>query len=213
MRLLFTALACLIHFSVFGQYDEMVQARFDKKVQGAIKFNLTDLVVGRYTLDTELFLQNQFSVGLNVDYISRGVYIESIYATNRPGDPIYFIGGDTHKRGVILEPQIRWYTSKTDGQGTYVAISGFFGYARYSPIEWEGLGGVEPMEWMAGGSSLQMGHQRSIKRFLFDAYLGVTWTEEPEDRGFDTFRENGIFLPQPTGFRMSGGLSVGILIN
>ena len=86
MRYLFTALACLIHFSVFGQYEEMVQARCDKKVQGAIKLNLTDLVLGRYSLGTELFLQNQFSVGLNVDYISRGVYIESVYATNRPGE-------------------------------------------------------------------------------------------------------------------------------
>ena len=103
--------------------------------------------MGRNSLGTELFLQNKLSVGLNVDYISRGVYIESVYATNRPGDPMFFEGGDTHKRGVILEPQIRWYTSKTDGQGTYVAISGFFGYARYSPIEWEGLGGLEPMEW------------------------------------------------------------------
>lgn len=149
---------------------------------------------------------------MNVDYISRKVYIESVYPRNRPGDPIDFEGGDTHKRGVILEPQIRWYTSKTDGQGTYVAISGFFGYARYSPIEWEGFG-VQPSEWMAGGSSLQMGHQRSIKRFLFDAYLGVTWTSEPENKGFDVFRENGIFLQQPTGFHMSVGLSVGILIS
>ena len=79
----------------------------------------------------------------------------------------------------------------------------------YSPIEWEGLGGVEPMGmdgrrlFFANGTSAK--HQASS---YFDADLGVTWTDEPEDKGFDTFRENEIFLPQPTGFRMSGGLSV-----
>ena len=55
-------------------------------------------------------------------------------------------------------------------------------------------------------SSLHLGHQLSIQRFLLDAYLGVTWTQN-KDMGI--FYEDLALFPQPTGLRISGGLRFG----
>ena len=167
------------------------------QVVPVVRTNLTDILVGRYSLGTELLLQDQFSLGLDIDYISRNVFVGS--------NQLLYPGGDTHKRGIILEPQVRWYPGKIAGQGTYAAISGFFGYARYSRVD-EGSWAVAPPEWMAVGSSLHLGHQLSIQRFLLDAYLGVTWTQN-KDMGI--FYEDLALFPQPTGLRVSGGLRFG----
>ena len=87
-----------------------------------IRTNLTDLVVGRYSLGAEFMPQPKVSVGLDVDYIARDVFVGS--------DHPWYPGGDTKKRGIILEPQVRWYPGAEAGRGTYTALSGFFGYAR-----------------------------------------------------------------------------------
>ena len=167
------------------------------QVGPVIRTNLTDILVGRYSLGAEVLLQNQFSLGLDVDYISRDVFVGS----NHPWYP----GGDTQKRGIVLEPQVRWYPSEVGGQGWYAALSGFFGHARYSRLD-EGSWGVAPPEWLAGGASFYLGHQSSIQRFILDAYLGATWTQN-KDMGI--FYEDLALFPQPTGFRMSGGLRFG----
>ena len=62
--------------------------------------------------------------------------------------------GDTKKRGIILEPQVRWYPGAEAGRGTYTALSGFFGYARYNPLDeasW-GSGFLPPQNgWLVAG--------------------------------------------------------------
>jgi len=166
-----------------------------------IRTNLTGLLAGRYSLGTELVLRDQFSLGLDVDYIARNTSVIFV-EVGRPGEPL-FGGGDTQKRGVILEPQIRWYPGKTAGQGTYVTISGFLGYSRYTPVDW--FWGYDPMEWRGRGGSFQLGYQRRVKRFLLDAYMGGTWTKD-QSTGFI---EDDASFPIRTGFRMSAGLRLG----
>ena len=167
------------------------------QVGPVIRTNLTDILVGRYSLGAEVMLPLKLSLGVDVDYISRNVFVGS----NHP----WYLGGDTDKRGIILEPQVRWYAGEMSGQGIYVAISGFYGYAQYSRVD-EGSWGVAPPEWMAVGSSFHLGHQLSIKQYVLDAFLGVTWTQ---DNGMGIFYEDRALLPQPTGLRLSGGLRFG----
>lgn len=162
-----------------------------------VRTNLTDLVVGRYSLGAEFILNSKLSVGLDVDYIARDVFVGS--------DHPWYLGGDTDKRGVILEPQVRWYPGAESGRGTYTALSGFFGYARYDRVDGEPWG-VAPPEWMAGGASLHLGHQLSLGRVLLDGYLGGTWTSE-DDMGI--FYEDLPLFPQASGLRVSGGLRLG----
>ena len=163
-----------------------------------IRTNLTDVLVGRYSLGGEIFILDNHSLGLDIDYISQEVFLSSTHP--------WYPGGGAEKRGVILEPQFRLYLGKVVGQGAYASASGFFGYARYLPLDEANWGVIRPSEWMAGGSSLHLGHQRRIKRFLLDAYLGVTWTQN-KDMGI--YYEDRSLFPQPSGFRMSGGLRFG----
>ena len=162
-----------------------------------VRTNLTDLIVGRYSLGAEFMLKPQLSVGLDVDYIARDVFVGS--------DHPWYLGGDTDKRGVILEPQVRWYPGAESGRGTYTALSGFFGYARYHRMDGESWG-VAPPEWMAGGVSVHLGHQLTLGRVLLDGYLGGTWTSE-DDMGI--FYEDLPLFPQASGLRVSGGLRLG----
>lgn len=163
-----------------------------------VRTNLTDLVVGRYCIGAEFILNPQLSVGLDVDYIARDVFVGS--------DHPWYLGGDTDKRGVILEPQVRWYPGAESGRGMYTAFSGFFGYARYHRVDGEPWG-VAPPEWMAGGASLHLGHQWTLGRVLLDGYLGGTWTSE-DDMGI--YYEDLPLFPQASGLRVSGGLRLGI---
>ena len=133
--------------------------------------NLTDLVVGRYSLGAEVPVRPSLSVGLDVDYIARDVFVGS--------DHPWYPGGDAQKRGVILEPQVRWYPGAESGRGTYAALSGFFGYARYHRMDGESWGVGAP-EWMVQGASLHVGHQLTLGRVLLDGYLGGTWTSEDD---------------------------------
>ncbi len=164
-----------------------------------VRTNLTDLVVGRYSLGAEFMLQPNLSVGLDVDYIARDVFVGSDH-------PWYHPGGNTKKRGVILEPQVRWYPGAEAGRGTYAALSGFFGYARYNRLD-EAPWGVRPPEWMAGGASLHVGHQLTLGRVILDGYLGGTWTSE---NGMGIYYEDLPLFPQASGLRASGGLRLGI---
>ena len=166
-----------------------------------VRTNLTDLVVGRYSLGAEFNIKPQLSVGLDVDCIARDVFVGS--------DHPWYPGGDAKKRGIILEPQVRWYPGEEAGRGTYTALSGFFGYARYNPVDeasW-GSGFLPPPEWRVGGASLHVGHQLILGRFLLDGYLGGTWTSE-DDMGI--FYEDLPLFPQASGLRVSGGLRLGI---
>lgn len=163
-----------------------------------VRTNLTDLVVGRYSLGAEVPIRPNLSVGLDVDRIARDVFVGS--------DHPWYPGGDTKKRGMILEPQMRWYPGLEAGRGAYTALSGFFGYARYNRVDGESWGVGAP-EWRVGGASLHVGHQVTLGRFLLDGYLGGTWTSE-DDMGI--FYEDLPLFPQASGLRVSGGLRLGI---
>jgi hypothetical protein len=163
-----------------------------------VRTNLTDLVVARYSLGAEALVRPHLSVGLDFDYIARNVFVGS--------DHLWYPGGDTKKRGIILEPQVRWYPGAEGGRGTYTALSGFFGYARYYRLDGASWG-VRPPEWMVGGGSLHVGHQFTLGRFLLDGYLGGTWTSE-DDMGI--YYEDLLLFPQASGLRASGGLRLGI---
>ena len=192
MRILCTAITCLISVSIHSQTTATVGT--------IIKTNLTDILVDRYSLGTEVIIQNQFSLGLDVDYISRSVFVGS----NNP----WYLGADTHKQGFILEPQARYYIRETNSEGLYTSISGFFGYAQYSRFD-EQSWGVSPPKWMASGFSLHLGHQLNIKRLIIDIYMGATWAK---NQGMGTFYEDRALFPPPNGWRISGGLRCGFNI-
>ena len=168
------------------------------QVGPVIRTNMTDLLIDRYSFGAEFFLQNQFSLGLDVDYISEEIFLGS--------DQPWLILGNTEKRGFIIEPQFRRYLGEVVGQSAYVSASGFFGYASYSWTDEGNESIMSPPEWVAAGSSLHLGHQQRIRRILLDAYLGVTWAQ---NRGMGIFHEERALFPQPAGFRMSGGLRFG----
>lgn len=168
------------------------------QVGPVIRTNLTDVLIGRYSLGGEVFISDHHSLGLDIDYISQDVFLSS--------DHPWYPGGNAEKKGVILEPQLRWYLGEVVGQGAYASVSGFFGYARYFPVIEENWGVIPPPEWMAGGSSLHLGHQQRIRRFLLDAYIGVTWAQN-KDMGI--FYEDRALFPQSSGLRVSGGLRFG----
>ena len=168
------------------------------QVGRVIRTNLTDVLVGRYSLGGEVFISDNHSLGLDIDYISKEVSLSSVH--------LWYPGGGAEKRGVILEPQFRWYLGEVVGQGAYASVSGFLGYARYNPVDEDNWGLMPPPEWLAGGSSLHLGHQQRIRRFLLDAYLGVTWAQN-KDMGI--FYEDRALFPQPSGFRVSSGLRFG----
>jgi len=184
-------------FLLFGAVC-VLTLRTTAQVGPVIRTNLTDLLIDRYSFGTEFFLQNRFSLGLDVDYISEEVFLGS--------DQPWLILGNTEKRGFILEPQFRRYLGEVVGQSAYVSASGFFGYASYSWTDEGNESIMSPPEWVAAGSSMHLGHQQRIRRFLLDAYLGVTWAQN-KDMGI--FYEDRALSPQPSGFRVSVGLRFG----
>ena len=183
-----------VSFALFFAFTVYSSAQVGR----VIRTNLTDVLVGRYSLGGEVFISDNHSLGLDIDYISKEVSLSSVHP--------WYPGGGTEKRGVILEPQFRWYLGEVVGQGAYASASGFFGYARYNPVDEDNWGLIPPPEWLAGGSSLHLGHQQRIRRFLLDAYLGVTWAQN-KDMGI--FYEDRALFPQPSGFRVSSGLRFG----
>ena len=71
-----------------------------------LKSNLTDIIVGRYSIGLETKIRDSFSLGLDIDLINKSVNLESYH----PWYP--FTCAD--KQGLIFEPQIRWYNLKKD---------------------------------------------------------------------------------------------------
>lgn len=159
--------------------------------------NLTDVLIGRYALGFEVILPAQLSVGMELDCVARDVFMGS----NHP----WYSGGETEKRGIVVEPQFRWYPGTHAGQGAYAVLSGFFGYARYLRTD-EASWGVRPPEWLAGGASLQLGYQVVLNRFVLDGYAGGTWTQ---DKDMGIYYEDLPLFPQASGLRLSGGLRLG----
>ena len=131
-----------------------------------LRTNLTDPLVGRYSLGFEQKVGSSFSVGMDVDYLSREVSLES--------DHPWYEFLTTQKQGWIFEPQVRWYPGGEALKGSYAALGGFFGIAQYRPAE----GVLDNDDWSSVGASLQVGRQVSLGRFVLDGFIGGTWAED-----------------------------------
>ena len=167
--------------------------------QTALKLSATDPVVGRYSLSVEHRLNDAFSAGAEVDLLSREVFLEGLS---------WFISQHATKRGVVAEPFARWYPSgAADLGGVYASLGGFFGFAKYTLDEPDGLG---RHTWSANGASLHLGWQKCLGRLALDMCLGTTWANDTYP---GVYVESTALYPPPQGLRASGGLRVGWVFN
>lgn len=161
-----------------------------------LKSNVTDVLVGRYSIGLEKGLNESLSFGIEFDYLSRDVFLESIH-------PWYEEQLSTRKKGVIFEPQLRWYPNGICLKGSYVSFAGFFGIAVYEPYSGE----LNNRDWSSIGASLHIGHQILLGRFILDGYLGGTLADD--DYPGPYFESTALFPPLD-GLRISGGLRCGL---
>jgi len=167
--------------------------------QTALKLSATDPVVGRFGLSVEHRLNDAFSTGAEVDLLSREVFLEGLS---------WFISQHAMKRGVVAEPFVRWYPfGSEDLDGVYASLGGFFGIAKYTLDEPDGLG---RHTWSARGASLHLGWQKCLGRLALDMYLGTTWANDTYP---GVYVESTALYPPPQGFRASGGLRLGWVFN
>ena len=132
------------------------------QAQTALKINATDPFSGRCGLSMEHRLNDAFSAGAEVDLLSREVFLEGLS---------WFISQHAMKRGVVAEPFIRWYPKGAeDLNGVYASLGGFFGFAKYTLDEPDGL--PPRHTWSANGASLHLGWQKRLGRLALDMYLG-----------------------------------------
>ena len=167
--------------------------------QTALKFSATDPVLGRYGVSVEHRLNDAFSAGAEVDLLSREVFLEGLS---------WFISQHAMKRGVVAEPFVRWYPyGAEDLDGVYASLGGFFGFAKYTLDEPDGLG---RHTWSARGASLHLGEQRCLGRLALDVYLGATWANDIYP---GVYVESTALYPPPQGLRASGGVRLGWVFN
>ena len=165
------------------------------QAQTALKFNVTDRVMDRYGLSVERRLNDAFSAGVEVDALSREVFLEG---------QSWFMSQNAQKRGLIVEPFVRWYPTGAEGlSGVYASLGGFFGFANYKLEEPDGLG---RHKWSANGASLHAGWQKCLGRLALDMYMGTTWAD---DNYPGVYSESTVLYPPPQGLRASGGLRLG----
>ena len=167
--------------------------------QTAFKLSATDPVLGRYALSVEHRLNDAFSAGAEVDLLSREVFLEGLS---------WFISQHAMKRGFVAEPFVRWYPfGSEDLDGVYASLGGFYGFAKYTLDEPDGLG---RHTWSAHGASLHLGWQKCLGRLALDMYLGTTWANDTYP---GVYEESTVLYPPPQGFRASGGLRLGWVFN
>ena len=194
-RLLLIAL--LVSFSSCVQLWGQKPERLKHQSQDAIKYNLTDRVVGRYSISYEQAFVSFFSFGSEFDILCKDVFLESSHPSYRSQNAI--------KRGVILEPYIRCYSSNFSG--LYISVNGFFGFATYKLEQPEELG--EP-GWSASGGTIPVGIQKTIlDPLIIDCYLGATYANDDYP---GIYNESTALFPPPYGLRLSGGFRIGILL-
>ena len=162
-----------------------------------IRTNLTDLLVGRHSMGVEVGWNAPLSIGCDVDVVSRHLFLSS----NHP----WYLGQMAQKSGVIVEPQVRWYSAGEALRGGYLSFSGFFGYAAYK-LDHPETHPLGTPTWRATGGSVHFGRQFDIGRFVVDGYLGGTLASSSS---LGIFSEDLSLFPPPSGLRLSGGLRFG----
>ena len=161
----------------------------------AVKFNVTDFLVDRFSLGLERKFSKSFSFEVDVDVLNKSMMLES----NHP----WYESLQVDKKGIIIEPQIRWYLFDDKLKGVYSSLAGFFGSAIYHPQN----GVLDNDDWSSVGCSLHVGYQLVFWRFIADTYLGFTLAN---DNYPGPYVESTALFPPPDGFRLSGGLRLGI---
>ena len=185
MRLFITALACFITINAVAQKAT------------CIKVNLTDALVNRYSIGIEHNLNSKTSLAVELNYLHKKIDLESPH-------PRYPYLSQIQKRGIILEPQFRYYISDNLQKGLYTSIAGFFGYGCYDH-DWNSLNNNQKY-WSALGGSLYAGYQLKIGKVLLDNYFGFTIAENNYPL---PYQESTAILPPPNGIRLSAGIRLG----
>ena len=164
-----------------------------------IKLNLTDLIVNRYSVGFEKKLNESFAFEIDIDYLRKDIWLESDHPWFQP--PI-----NTVKKGLIIEPQFRWYLFNKESKGIYTSLAGFFGLAKYHPKSNVLL---ENDDWSSIGGSLHLGFQLFLGKMVIDSFLGTTLAN---DNYPGPYFESTALFPAPDGLRFSGGIRLGFSI-
>ena len=161
-----------------------------------VKVNLTDLLAHRYSAGLELKICKTFSLEIDIDMVNKkNMYLES----NHPWYP--FLEAD--KKGIIIEPQIRFYPLSERLSGFYTSLAGFFSWGLYYPSD----GFLENRDWSAVGGSFHIGCQLIFGKIVLDPFFGATLADNDYP---GPYYESTALFPAPDGLRLSGGLRLGI---
>jgi hypothetical protein len=175
--------------------NQKLELREVKKI--ALKINLSDLLFHRYSLGFERKIGSSFSFCFDVDVLNKKMMLESNHPWDQP--PIHVM-----KKGIILEPQMRWYFFNNELKGLYSSLAGYFGSAIYQTES----STLYNNKWSTIGGTLHLGYQLLLGRIIVDSFLGATLAN---DNYPVNFIESTALFPPPDGLRFSGGLKLGIL--
>ena len=191
---------CLFSFTnyVFAQAknkDLITIKNNDTKV--ILKFNVADLLAHRYSSGLEFKINQSFSLAIEVDRLNeKHMYLES--------DHPWYEFLEANKKGIIIEPQIRFYPFLESLSGLHTSLAGFFGWGLYYPYDG---GYLDNRDWSAKGGSLHIGYQLTIGKFVLDPFIGATLAKN----GYPgPFQESRVLFPAPNGLRISAGFRLGI---
>ena len=174
----------------------IIQCNIYAQSKNILKLNSTDLIVGRYSVGYEKNISHSMSIALDLDVLNQNKTLESSHPWYPPLNVI--------KKGVVVEPQIRYFFNKRGLQGLYTSLSGVFGVAAYQPTTPSGF--IENDDWSSLGASLSLGYQLLIKRIALDGFLGCTLANDDYP---GPYIESTVLFPPPNGLRVSGGVKLG----
>ena len=143
----------------------IIQCNIYAQSKNILKLNSTDLVIGRYSIGYEKNIGHSMSIALDLDILNQNKTLESSHPWYPPLD--------VTKKGIVVEPQIRYYFNKNGLQGLYTSLSGVFGIAEYQPTTPSGF--IENDDWSSVGASLSLGYQLLIK--IGQALQRNAWTK------------------------------------
>ena len=163
-----------------------------------LKLNFTDLVIGRYSVGYEKSISHSLTLAIDLDFICQNKTLESYH----PWYPPLIVT----KKGVVVEPQIRFYFKSDDLYGLYTSLSGVLGIAKYKPAN--NAGYIENDDWSSLGASLYLGYQILLKRIVIDTFFGCTLANDDYPL---PYKESPVLFPAPDGLRASGGIKLGFM--
>jgi hypothetical protein len=181
---------------VLCQVEESILKGNTPNQKMIIKTNVTDLLAYRYSTGLEFKISQSFSLAIDVDRVNKkSLYLESNH--------LWYPFLEVDKKGMIIEPQIRFYPFSDGVYGFYTSLAGFFGWGLYHPSD----GFLENRDWSAEGGSLHVGYQLIFGKIALDPFLGATLAKNNYP---GPYYESTALFPAPNGLRFSGGLRLGV---